>query len=108
MFDFLGGLVSVDEQSRHVLGNNIVAFLASCNSDKSEIDKLVIDLNTEINGKKLIDYTSDELEILISNEFGTIYTNIISKVNSDLEKLFNFMGLDLHLNPILDDFREVN
>ena len=108
IFDFLGGLVSVDEQSRHVLGNNVVAFLASCNSDKSEIDKLVIDLNTEINGKKLIDYTSDELETLISNEFGTIYTNIIQKINSDLAKLFNFMGLDLHLNPILDDFREVN
>ena len=45
LHDFIGGLCSIDEQTRHVVGNGIIGLIPSVNADKSTIGRILIDLN---------------------------------------------------------------
>lgn len=93
VYDFIGGLM--ERSDTNVIGNGHIMILPSVNSDKGTIGRLKIDLNTPVylDGiqKPLKDFTSSELERLISLEFGEFYENMYYKVVSDWAALEDYM-----------------
>lgn len=93
VYDFIGGLM--ERSDNNVVGNGHIMILPSVNSDKGTIGRLKIDLNTPvyIDGiqKPLKDFTSTELERLISQEFGEFYEEMYYKVVSDWATLEDYM-----------------
>ena len=93
VYDFIGGLM--ERSDNNVVGNGHIMILPSVNSDKGTIGRLKIDLNTPVylDGvqKPLKDFTSFELERLISLEFGEFYENMYYKVVSDWATLEDYM-----------------
>lgn len=93
VYDFIGGLM--ERSDNNVVGNGHIMILPSVNSDKGTIGRLKIDLNTPVylDGiqKPLKDFTSSELERLISQEFGEFYENMYYKVVSDWATLEDYM-----------------
>lgn len=93
VYDFIGGLM--ERSDINVVGNGHIMILPSVNSDKGTIGRLKIDLNTPVylDGiqKPLKDFTSSELERLISLEFGEFYENMYYKVVSDWDTLEDYM-----------------
>lgn len=92
--DFIGGLMSRDDNG--VVGNGHVLFLPSVNSDKGTIGRLKIDLNklVTVNGlqKPIRDLNSAELEALIAQEFGSIYTKMYNAITADWAILDAFIA----------------
>lgn len=92
--DFVGGLMSRDDNG--VVGNGHVLFLPSVNSDKGTIGRLKIDLNklVTVNGlqKPVRELNSAELETLIAQEFGSIYTKMYQAVTADWAILDAFIA----------------
>lgn len=93
VYDFIGGLM--ERSDNNVVGNGHIMILPSVNSDKGTIGRLKIDMNTPVylDGiqKPLKDFTSSELERLISQEFGEFYENMYYKVVSDWATLEDYM-----------------
>lgn len=93
VYDFIGGLM--ERSDTNVVGNGHIMILPSVNSDKGTIGRLKIDLNTPVylDGiqKPLKDFTSSELERLISQEFGEFYENMYYKIVSDWATLEDYM-----------------
>ena len=93
VYDFIGGLM--ERSDTNVVGNGHIMILPSVNSDKGTIGRLKIDLNTSVylDGiqKPLKDFTSSELERLISLEFGEFYENMYYKVVQDWAALEDYM-----------------
>ena len=98
VYDFVGGLL--DRDGSYTVGNGRVLFLPSVNSDKSTIGRLKVNLNKEVvltnvqgeeYSKPLKDLTSQELEQLISKEFGTMYSNMYNKIVNDWYTLDQFI-----------------
>lgn len=93
VYDFIGGLM--ERSDTNVVGNGHIMILPSVNSDKGTIGRLKIDLNTPVylDGvqKPLKDFTSPELERLISQEFGEFYENMYYKIVSDWATLEDYM-----------------
>lgn len=93
VYDFIGGLM--ERSDNNVVGNGHIMILPSVNSDKGTIGRLKIDLNTPVylDGiqKPLKDFTSTELERLISQEFGEFYEEMYYKVVSDWATLEDYM-----------------
>lgn len=92
--DFVGGLMQRDDSS--VVGNGHVLFLPSVNSDKGTIGRLKINLNKQVtvNGvtKAVKDLDSAELETLIAQEFGKIYTKMYNAITADWAILDAFIA----------------
>lgn len=92
--DFVGGLMQRDDSS--VVGNGHVLFLPSVNSDKGTIGRLKINLNKQvtINGitKAIKDLDSAELETIIAQEFGKIYTKMYNAITADWAILDAFIA----------------
>lgn len=99
LLDFVGGLMPTQSTGdRSALGNGKVALLASVNSDKSFIGRLLLDLNTKyqgsvegLQGKMFKNFTSEDLDNVIMNDFGTVYTSIVEHINQDLKSLSTFI-----------------
>lgn len=93
VYDFIGGLM--ERSDNNVVGNGHIMILPSVNSDKGTIGRLKIDLNTPVylDGiqKPLKDFTSTELERLISQQFGEFYEEMYYKVVSDWATLEDYM-----------------
>lgn len=90
--DFIGGLVQREETSNSIVGNGHCLFLASVNSDKGQIDKLLINLNKQSkNGKTYLESTPDDIRSLIKEEFGQFYTKIYNNVVQDLRILEDYI-----------------
>lgn len=93
VYDFIGGLM--ERSDNNVVGNGHIMILPSVNSDKGTIGRLKIDLNTPVylDGiqKPLKDFTSQELERLISQEFGEFYEEMYYKIVSDWTTLEDYM-----------------
>ena len=110
MHDFIGGLMSTSSYNS-LIGNGIIGFLPSVNSDKNTIGRILIDTNqeVEINGqiKRVRDLNGSEFEMLISKELGSIYSRIIDKVNSDFETVLSGTGNILKYTDLsFKDFNE--
>ena len=101
--DFVGGLMQRDDSS--VVGNGHVLFLPSVNSDKGTIGRLKINLNKQVtvNGvtKAVKDLDSAELEILIAQEFGRIYTKMYTSITNDWTTLGTYIRQYIPNIPIL-------
>ena len=94
VYDFIGGLM--ERSDANVVGNGHIMILPSVNSDKGTIGRLKINLNTPVylDGvqKPLKDFTSPELERLISQEFGKFYENMYHKIINDWKVLENYIA----------------
>lgn len=92
--DFVKGFI-YQQDSQDLVGNGHMLFLPSVNSDKGTIGRIRMNLNKTVNingqSKAIKDLNSNELEQVISKEFGTLYTNIYTAVTSDWEALDNYI-----------------
>lgn len=92
--DYLDGLedTPINEVRKGIVGDGKVLFLPSVNSDKSTISRLLVNLNIKVqlpSGelKSLRDCNTEELDYVITSQFGTIYTRVYEKIVSDWAKL---------------------
>lgn len=80
-------------------------FLPSVNSDKGTIGRLKINLNKQVtvNGvtKAVKDLDSAELETLIAQEFGRIYTKMYTSITNDWTTLGTYIRQYIPNIPIL-------
>ena len=94
VYDFIGGIMP--KKDSQIVGNGHVMFLPSVNSDKGTIGRIKINLNKEvtINGvtKTIAKLNSAELETLIAQEFGTIYTKMYKAITADWAILDAFIA----------------
>lgn len=92
VYDFIGGIM---ERSDDVVGNGHILILPSINADKNTIGRLRINLNANVRIGDLIkplkDCDSQQLEALISQEFGTFYENMYNKIQNDWLFLEQYM-----------------
>lgn len=92
--DFIKGFI-YQQDSQDLVGNGHMLFLPSVNSDKGTIGRIRVNLNktVNINGqlKAIKDLDSNELEWIISKEFGTLYTNIYTAITNDWQVLDNYL-----------------
>lgn len=104
LYDYIGGLSG---GRNSLLQQGVIAILASVNSDKNTISKLLVDLNANIPqfNKALGQMTNYELVQLINKEFGDIYINTYNNIENDLNTLFDYLGVNLH-NQYLNNFKE--
>lgn len=108
--DFIKGFID-QVDSNDLVGNGHVLFLPSVNSDKGTIGRIRINLNKliEIRGQKkaIKQLSSDELEEVISAEFGNFYTKVYRKIVADWSELNSFIhskNITLPFN-LADDFK---
>lgn len=117
VYDFIGGLLTKSSE-RDLIGDGVVMFIPSVNSDKNTIDRIVINLNAQVQTesgelKAVRDFNNNELRWLIAKQFGNIYTKIYEAVNSDFETLTthindNWEGLNFPGFDYLSDFKNFN
>lgn len=108
IYDFIGGLMS----KSGITGNGRILILPSVNSDKPNIGRLGVNLNTpikeiisgEIKPLKSFDY--QELKALIHQELGTFYTKMYKRIQSDLWILDKFIQEQgIQLPSLAQDFQ---
>lgn len=92
--DYIQGLnVNTDVKDK-VVGDGIIGILPSENSDKPNIGRLLVDLNTQVvvNGqtKRLRDLTVEELRTFTETEFDNIYTRLQNKIKADWNALLGY------------------
>lgn len=95
--DFVAGYArtaAVDDRYQYdTIRNGIVGFIPTVNSDKPQIDKLLINLNTieQTTGKAYKDLTDDELNEVIIRTFGPVYENIWNNLATDLQTAVRYL-----------------
>lgn len=89
MLDYISAF-SEGVDSNNFTKDGHALFLTSCNSDKTIITKILVNLNALVNGKPLKDFTADELLNLINKEFGNFYSNIYNNIQSDWRVIEEF------------------
>lgn len=109
VLDFIGGLApKLDEYS--IFGDGKIALLPSVNSDKNQIQRLRINLNTIVTtvegaAKPLKDFTNIELRKLIAKEFGNIAVKQIKNIQNDWRIIDNIIKqLNINLPSLAQDF----
>ena len=90
MADFVPALLPTNKRNG-TISDGHAAFLASVNSDKTTIGKILFNLNTLINGKRILDLTTPELQQVIAQDFGTMYSRVCENVESDFTRLSTFI-----------------
>lgn len=104
--DFLSGFVP--SSSNEYLKSGRVSFLPTVNSDKPQIDGLIVNLfaSTHIpNGrggfKTYLELSDSEIEQEMMLEFKPMYTRIITNINTELTKVYNLLNISaVDLNSI--------
>lgn len=103
MYNFVPSLYDDTEDAFKMIKAGKALFLASVNSDKSVIGYIESDLNTRVavydskgyltgTEKPLKDFTSNELDNLISHELGLYYQRMYEKVDNDFQGLSNYVS----------------
>lgn len=106
--DFIKGFI-YQQDSQDLVGNGHMLFLPSVNSDKGTIGRIRVNLNKTVNingqSKAIKDLDSNELEQIISEEFGTLYTNIYTTITNDWQVLDNYLrGQNINVPSLAQDF----
>ena len=93
--DFVSGFILNPEGTTY-LKNGRVSFLPTVNSDKTQIDGLLVNLyakskiqNPDGTYKTYIELTDAEIEQEMQLEFKPMYENIIKNINGELTKVYN-------------------
>ncbi len=95
--DFVAGYARVasvtDRYQYDTIRNGIVGFIPTVNSDKPQIDKLLVNLNIieKTTGKPYKDLTDAELIRVISNTFGPVYDTIWNNLAIDLQTAVKYL-----------------
>ena len=103
MYNFVPSLYDDAEDAFKMIKAGKALFLASVNSDKSVIGYIESDLNTRVavydskgyltgTKKPLKDFTSDELDNLISHELGLYYQRMYEKIDNDFQGLSEYVS----------------
>lgn len=116
LYDFVDGFVDKkDRRGDVVIGNGVVGFLSSVNSDKNTINRIAIDLNAKVqssnaylNGKTYRELTSDEINQVIAEQLGHYFKSVNNNVQRDFFDLFEWLNSEKHL-PIgsLEDINNI-
>ena len=97
--DYLGSLLPGTSENSY-LRKGRVSFLPTVNSDKSQIDGLLVNLYATshipngIGGYKLyVELTDTEIEQEMVHEFREMYTTIIKNINDELYKIVDLLSI---------------
>lgn len=108
--DYMLGMSSRTSKAgnQQAVGNGIIAFIPSVNSDKGTIGRILIDTNKQVRVggilKKINELNSQEFEQLIKQELGMIYSKALDNINEDFDKLFTWVNQQ---NPKIPVFRNL-
>lgn len=124
LYDFVGGFLNFDNISgKQIIGNGIVGFLPSVNSDKNTIGRMLINLYEECKVKGIdsitlqgknktwAELTVSELEQIICKELGDYYNKSWENIVKDFQELEKWLRLTKNLNVIINpdnNFKELN
>ena len=110
--DFVAGLIP-NPDNKSYLKEGRVSFLPTVNSDKSQIDGLLVNLYAKSHisdgkggFKRYIELTDSEIEQEMSLEFKDMYNNIINNINEELGRLCDEIAKTNHpqfVDPIIED-----
>lgn len=94
LIDFLPALFETDDKRSN--SNGLARFIASVNSDKNTVDKLVENLNAKFKDAKGDDvsYIAAEdyqLHYNIRKNLGSYYSNMLTKIYEDFDKLRDYI-----------------
>ena len=104
--DFIASFVP-DPDSNSYIKNGRASFLPTVNSDKTQIDGLLVNLNAKTkisNGNKTyLELTDSEIEQEMVSEFKPMYDKIIDNINKELLKVYQILPESIKRKyPIVD------
>lgn len=100
LYDFVGGLIAQkDYDGSKVIGNGVVTFMPSVNSDKNTINRMAIDLNATVessnpilNGRTYRSLNYQEIQQVICEQLGHYYASQVYNINKDFDKLQTWLS----------------
>jgi hypothetical protein len=94
--DFIAAFVP-NPSSESIIRDGKVSFLPTVNSDKTQIDGLLVNLHakSKVNGKSYLELTDADIEQEMSEEFSPMYERIIANINTELGKVASILGINL-------------
>lgn len=102
--DFISGFIPNPEDTAYIK-NGRVSFLPTVNSDKTQIDGLLVNLHAKSrisNGKggfkTYMELTDSEIEKEMELEFKPMYNRIITNINNELTKVYNLLPETFKVN----------
>ena len=106
--DYLGSLLPNDDNNSY-LKNGRVSFLPTVNSDKPQIDGLLVNLYAEshipngVGGYKLyVELTDSEIEQEMRLEFNSVYTKVIENINNELYRVVNLLSISNETRALIN------
>jgi hypothetical protein len=93
--DFVSAFVP-NPNSESIIKDGKVSFLPTVNSDKTQIDGLLVNLNakSKVNGKSYLELTDSDIEQEMAEEFSPMYERIITNINTELGKVASILGIN--------------
>lgn len=107
--DFIAGFIPNQDPNSYIKDGH-VSFLPTVNSDKSQIDGLLVNLHAKSsikNGtggfKKYLELTDREIEQEMKKEFKGMYKSIITNICNELEKVYNLLPEAIRRTYVIDE-----
>lgn len=102
--DFISGFIPNPEDTAYIK-NGRVSFLPTVNSDKTQIDGLLVNLHAKSRisdgkggFKTYMELTDSEIEKEMELEFKPMYDRIITNINNELTKVYNLLPETFKIN----------
>ena len=94
--DFVSAFVP-NPNSESIIKDGKVSFLPTVNSDKTQIDGLLVNLNakSKVNGKSYLELMDSDIEQEMVEEFSPMYERIITNINTELSKVASILNINV-------------